>query len=461
MGDRICIMNLGEACGTDGTDDRQEREGQAMQPLKATLRWCLAIGGLSCALGIGAIAPAAAETVITMWSHEASEPAKVAWREAAARNYEKKNPGVKVKITWYEKEPLFAALKAALRAGQAPDIFYMEPDQREYVENGFLLPLDDLVKWENIYEWARAVWTYGGKTYGLPQEVYTVELYYNKDLMKKLGVTLPANGQVGQAQFLEIVKKSATANITPIAQGVGDRPYPGAYILGEALLRKLGRADYRNLLAGKLSYKDTRAAEVFQWVKALVDAGAYPKSFATLKLGESHYYFHTKPGALMFPLGSWYAGRAFVPPDKGGQPEDFPLGIMAFPAMDRGACSQCKTLSVGASFGINATTKHPKLAAGMLNEMATPEMGASWLSTVFLQTAIKSDPSKVTGKYAPYFRELGERNKDAEFFIGLPRDHLTGQCRETFVQVMNTAFPGGLLGVDKAVDMMNQACYKG
>jgi multiple sugar transport system substrate-binding protein len=131
----------------------------------------------------------------------------------------------------------------------------------------------------------------------------------------------------------------------------------------------------------KLSYKDPRVVEVFKYVKELVDAGAYPKSFATLKLGESHYYFHTKPGALMFPMGAFYTGRAFVPPDKGGQPENFPLGIMSFPAMDRGACNLCKTLTVGASFGINATTKYPKLAAGMLNEMATPEMGASWLST--------------------------------------------------------------------------------
>jgi multiple sugar transport system substrate-binding protein len=430
-----------------------------MRTVKSTVQLWLTAAMVAASLVVAAGA-SAGEITLTMWSHEASEPAKVAWRETAARHFEAKNPGVKVKITWYEKEALYAALKTALRAGQAPDLFYMEPDQTEYIDNGFLLPLNDLVNWGNIYDWARAVWTYQGKTYGLPQEVYTVELYYNKDLIKKLGVTLPPNGQVGQAQFLEIVKKSAAANITPIAQGVGDRPYPGAYVIGELLLRKLGRDDYGKLMKEKLSYKDPRVVEVFTYVKDLVNAGAYPKSFATLKLGESHYYFHTKPGALMFPMGTFYTGRAFVPPDKGGQPEDFPLGIMSFPALDRGACNQCKTLTVGASFGINAATKHPQLAAGMLNEMATPEMGASWLTTILLQTAIKSDVSKITGKYASYFKELGERNRDAEFFIGTPRDHLKGECRDAFAQVMNTAFPGGLLAVDKAVEMMNQSCYK-
>jgi multiple sugar transport system substrate-binding protein len=448
-------MAHGRARETD--DPLTRRAGGVAGRARRWLAGALA-GALVC---LAASVVAAEDITITMWSHEADQPSKVAWREAAARALERKNPGVKVKITWFDKPALYAALKTALRAGQAPDIFYDEPDQVEYITNGFLLPLDELVDWRSIHEWARKVWTHGGKTYALPQEVYTVEIYYNKELMRKLGVDLPPNGQVNQAQFLDIVKKAAAAGITPIVQGVGDRPYPGAYMLEETLLKKLGRDDYGKLLAGKLSYKDPRVVQVFTYVKSLVDAGAYPKSFATLKLGESHYYFHTKPGGLMFPMGSWYTARAFVPPDKGGQPENFPLGIMSVPAMDGAACNQCKTLAVGASFSINAATKHPKLAAGMLNEMATPEMGASWLSTILLQTAIKTDMSKVTGKYAAYFQELGDRNKTSEYFIGIPIDHLQGQCRESFVQVMNTAFPGGLLTVDKAVDMMNQGCFTG
>ena len=189
----------------------------------------------------GLLAPARAEDVtLEVWSHEADEPAKVAFRELAARNLEKAHPGVKVKITWYEKNPLFAALKTALPAGKGPDVFYLEPDQTEYITAGYIVPLDDLVNWNNIEPWARKVWTHDGKTYGIPQEAYTVELYYNKDMLKQLGVTLPANAQFTQSQFLELVKKARAAGMTPISQGVGDRPYPGAYITVEALLRKLG-----------------------------------------------------------------------------------------------------------------------------------------------------------------------------------------------------------------------------
>ncbi|HYL81278.1 MAG TPA: ABC transporter substrate-binding protein [Candidatus Acidoferrum sp.] len=167
--------------------------------MKSSERWgwrWFGVGVLTAVLALLGVSTAAAETTITLWSHEADEAAKVAWAETAAQKFEQKNPGVKVKMTWYQKEALGAALKAALRAGQGPDILYTEPDQTEYIENGFLLPLNDVLNWNNVETWAREAWTHNGKVYGLPKEAYTIELYYNKDWMKKLGVTLPPNGQV-------------------------------------------------------------------------------------------------------------------------------------------------------------------------------------------------------------------------------------------------------------------------
>ncbi len=422
-----------------------------------------AVAALAVAAVLCTTAPSArAEDVtLTVWSHEADEDAKVAFRELAARNLEKAHPGVHVKITWYEKNPLLAALKTALPAGQGPDVLYVEPDWTEYVTAGYLAPLDELVDWKNIQDWARKVWVHDGKTYALPQEAYTNEIYYSKDLLKKLGYELPPNAQFSQSQFLELVKKARAAGMTPIAQGVGDRPFPGAYIIGEALLRKLGKDDYRKLFTGKLSFEDPRVVEVFQWTKELVDAGAYPKNFMTLKLGESHYYFYSKPGALMLPMGSWYTGRAFVPEDKGGQPKDFPLGVMQFPAMDGGACNSCKTSAIGASFAINAASKQKQLAAEFLNAMSTPEMGKRWIETIYLQTAVNAEVKEFSGPYAAYFTELMARQKGADYFVGGPRDMVEGQCKDSFAQVMNAGFPGGLLPVDQAIKMMNAACYKG
>src|SRR5262249_28123497 len=128
--------------------------------------------------------------------------------------------------------------------------------------------------------------------------------------------------------------------------------------------------------------------------------------------------------------------------------------------MEGGACNECKTLAIGASFAINAASKHKDIAAEYLNALSTPEMGKQWIETVYLQTAVKTGATEFTGPYAPYFKELMERQQGAKYFTGMPIDILKGQCKDTFVQVMNSGFPGGLLTVDQAVKMMNQACYK-
>jgi multiple sugar transport system substrate-binding protein len=99
---------------------------------------------------------------LTLWTHWAAEQIKRQYVEEAIADFEKKNPGVKIKASWYEKNALYAALKTALRAGQAPDIFYAEPDQSEYYENSFLLDLSGL-NWANIEPWAKQAWSYKGK----------------------------------------------------------------------------------------------------------------------------------------------------------------------------------------------------------------------------------------------------------------------------------------------------------
>jgi multiple sugar transport system substrate-binding protein len=428
---------------------------------RSFIRKCVATATLT----VGAIltngVANAEDVTLTMWSHQVNEPNVVAFRELAARNLEQSHPGVHVKITWYDKNPLFTALRTALPAGAGPDVIYLEPDQTQFITNGYIIPLDDLVNWNTIQDWTRKVWTHDGKTYALPQDTYTDEIYYNKDLLKKLGFTLPESGQFTQSQFLEIVKKARAADITPIAQGVGDRPFPGAYILSQALLKKLGPDDYGKLWVGKFSFKDSRVVEVLKWVKELVDAGAYPKNFMTLKLSESHTYFYAKPGALMLPMGSWYTGRAFVPEEQGGQPKDFPLGIMQFPAMDGGACNECKTSGVGSSFAINAASKQRKLAGEFLDAMSTPEMGKRYLETIYYQSAVKMGGTDFSGPYAAYFTELTERQKGAKYFVGEPRNFIQGHCKDGFEQVLNSAFPGGLISVDEATEKMNAACYKG
>ena len=417
---------------------------------------------VACIFGLfaGTAAEAPAQTTISLWSHWADEQAKVAFVEEAARRFEAKNSGVRVRLTWYQKGPLNAALQSALRARQGPDIFYADPFQTEYIENKLIVPLDGLLRTENLEDWAKAGWTHDGKLWALPLETQSVELYYNVATVRRFGVTLPAGGQLGQTAFLDLVRRARASGATPIVVGVGDRDYPGAYILAEMLLQKLGPTDYGKLLGGELSYRDPRVVSVFTFVRQLADEGAFPRGMASLKLGESHAYFYGSPGGLMLPMGSFYPSRAFNPPDKGGQPEGFPLGLMNYPVPDQAACPECKTYRVGGSYVVSAFSRNPRLAAGLLNEMAEHEMALMWLGTVLGQTGAKVDVSKLSTRYAAYFKDLAEASNGRRAFVGMPLDHLRGACLEAYKQVMNVGLPAGLVSVDAAVQEMDKACFK-
>jgi len=415
--------------------------------------------GAALVVAVSLAAPAAAQQVkeLTFWSHWAAEMPKRTFVEEAIKAFEAKNPGIKLKQTWYEKTALYAGLKTALRAGQAPDIFYAEPDQVEYMENDFLLDLSDL-NWAAVEPWAKEAWTYKSKPYGLPLEAWTAEVYYNKKLMADLGVSVADGAQLSPDAFAEMVKKAKAKGITPMALGVGDRPYPGAHLVHEALLKKLGIADYDKLLKGKLAWTDPRVVETLQWVRSLTDAGLLPTTFTTLKLAEAHIYFHTNPGALTFLNGSWYTSRAFNPPDKGGQPKDFPLGIMKFPAVPGAACTECRSIAIGGSYVGNAATKHPKEVVAFLNTFVSFEMGNRWLDNVQVQTGIKSDPAKLSGPLAAdYFKMIEKANAGAKYYFGIPIQVMGGKPKEVFIQVMNNAFPAGTISVEDAVKQMNAA----
>ncbi len=414
---------------------------------------------LGTAIGLAGAAGALAEDPVelTLWSHWSAEEPKRSFVEAAIKDFEAANPNIKIKPTWYEKNALYAALKTALRAGQAPDIFYAEPDQVEYMDNGFLLDLSSL-DWTAVEPWAKEAWTYEGAPYGLPLEAWTVELYYNKDKLAELGQSLPENLQLSPEAFMALVKTAKEAGITPMSLGVGDRPFPGAHLAHEALLKKLGVEDYGKLLAGETPWSDPRVVETLTWLTSLTEAGLLPPTFPTMKLTEAHIYFHTNPGALMFINGSWYTSRAFNAPDKGGQPEGFPLGIMQFPAVPGAVCNECRTIAVGGSYVANADSEHPEEVLTFLNSFLQPEVGNRWLENVMVQTGIKADPSQMTDARAgDYFSMIAETNEGAKYHFGIPIQVMSGKPKEVFTQVINNALPAGNITVEEAVRQLDAA----
>jgi len=82
-------------------------------------------------------------------------------------------------------------------------------------------------------------------------------------------------------------------------------------------------------------------------------------------------------------------------------------------------------------------------------------MANEWLDVALVQTGIKADPSKIQGPNAAYFKELSEIDGMCTFYDALPMGVMTGEAKEVFTQVVNQAFPAGLLSVDEVIEKMN------
>jgi multiple sugar transport system substrate-binding protein len=421
-----------------------------------------------CALALLWAAPASAAQM-TWWSHWATQDSKKEVLGEVKRRFEAAHPGTTVALTYYEKANMWPTLRAAFTAGSGfPDVFYYDSDVPEFIGAGWLADLTSGVRWENIEPYGKAFWTRpgpGGKvgTWAIPVEAASDEIYYNKKLFRQLGITIPPNFAFTQEQFKDVIAKCAKAGYAGFATGAADREWTALYIPTTLLLTKLGGEDLKKLGRGELSWKDPRVVEVFRYYRELIDAGAYAKTLTSMTLAEAHRYFHTEQKACMFPVGSWYTGRAFVPQEKGGQPKDFELGILNYPVMKDGKGQGEKMLSVSGSMAVAA--KGPNVALGIefVNTFADVEIGNLWMAKTYMQTGIKTNPAKIESPRKWWFEEYEKINHNRKW-VSLNTMSMKllmkPELWEVWVAVINQGLPNKLISADAALDKLEAARLK-
>lgn len=203
--------------------------------------------------------------------------------------------------------------------------------------------------------------------------------------------------------------------------------------------------------------------EVFRYYKELIDFGAYAKTLSSMTLAESHRYFHTEQKACMLPLGSWYTGLGLLPPEKGGQPKDFELGLLNYPLMKDGKGHGEKFLTVGGSLAVSAKSPNLSLALELANTFADVEIGNLWMAKTGIQTGIKTDSAKIDSPIKWYFEEFGRVNKNSKWVdLGAQamKFMMKPGLRDVYVATVNQGLPNKLIGPDEALAKLEEARLK-
>ena len=97
--------------------------------------------------------------------------------------------GIEAELQVVQWNEYWTLLEAGAQGGEMPDVFWMHSNESQrYMSNEILLDLTDMSKYpEEIKE----LYTYDGKVYGIPKDIDTIALWYNKTMFDEAGVAYP------------------------------------------------------------------------------------------------------------------------------------------------------------------------------------------------------------------------------------------------------------------------------
>lgn len=132
-------------------------------------------------------APSSGKTTISYWSW-------VPGTEKVVATWNKAHPDARVDFSRIDASTAQAKLQASAKAGTAPCVAQVGFDQLyNAVVNGELMDVTkEAAKYESNYvPFAWGLSGAGGKTYGLPQDIGPLVMYYRTDLFQKYGISVP------------------------------------------------------------------------------------------------------------------------------------------------------------------------------------------------------------------------------------------------------------------------------
>ena len=241
-------------------------------------------------------------------------------RQAAFETLAKKyfdQTGVKVVFETYAPTDVYKNKITAAASGKLlPDIFNPIADKRElasYINAGYIADLTDAMNdgWKDVFFEKSLTqnmftdnneWKVKPGIYGVPLDVSTLMIYYNKDLFAKAGLD-PENPPKTWAEFIEAGKKLKAAGIQPFVCGFGEAWLIGSFAASYqwSLFGKEGIID---TIKGKIPYNDKRWLEIFNLFKEMKDNKMFASGIVTMVNKDAERTFAIGKAAMALN-GSW------------------------------------------------------------------------------------------------------------------------------------------------------------
>jgi len=237
---------------------------------------CVGVTALTSSAGLAA-GQGKTKGVTLVWWHNANQGAGLQlWKNVAAE-FQKKHPGVTVKVVPFQNEALKTKIPISLQSSSPPDVF-QEWGGGQLVDQVKAHKVANLTKY--VKSWIKNIggsaagWQVNGQQYGIPYNVGVVGFWYNKDLFAKAGISSPPTTW---PDFLSDVAKLKTAGIAPIAIGGKDK-WPDAFYWDYLAVKLCSKTVIQQ---SAVSYNFTNPCwlQAGNYVQQLLDAKPFNEGF--------------------------------------------------------------------------------------------------------------------------------------------------------------------------------------
>ncbi|MBM3598590.1 MAG: ABC transporter substrate-binding protein [Alphaproteobacteria bacterium] len=259
---------------------------------------------LSTGLGGVAIAPAAAQTEVSFYYPIAVGGPVTKIIDQMAADFEKENPGLKVKPIYSGSyQDTITKVLTALKGGDAPQLsVILAVDIFTLIDEDAIVAIDDIVKTDEDRAWLKSFYPgfmensqTGGKTWGVPFQRSTPVLYWNKELFKEAGLDpeKPPRNWAEQIEFAKkLTKRDASGNTTQWGIQIPSSGFP--YWLFQGFTTQNGLR-IMNTAGTQTYFDDPRVIEALQyWIDlssvhkvhppGITEWGTTPRDFMERKI---------------------------------------------------------------------------------------------------------------------------------------------------------------------------------
>ncbi|WP_293908786.1 ABC transporter substrate-binding protein [Sphaerochaeta sp. UBA5836] len=212
-------------------------------------------------------------TVITIWDFkygdvQGVQPAMKKIDDLIMQN----NPGLTIKHVGQPNDNYYQLVRAAVQAGQGPDIVMFHGGVQAYEFDEYTIAMDQYIKpWrDEISEFSWAYCSEGGDgskpVHMVPLTTQGFGIYYNKALFKQAGLD-PEKAPSDLDAFMAACEKLKKAGIVPMVAGLQGAPYTIDFLF-RCFVANIYGDDVQYLGTGKQNFKGNaafkRAAEIVQ-----------------------------------------------------------------------------------------------------------------------------------------------------------------------------------------------------